>query len=157
MTKSQVTSHKSQETRDKRQERAQWIWVDEPQLLLAFSTYTGSSSDLLARCKVSSSSYPNLSGPLALINDLLSPPTFRFCFQSWTSIASHRKRMSITEAIQTIYAEKVYRKPLLTSNASKKALEDSSWADVCFVQSVVSTTRRLPNPRAFEGFQRFLS
>ncbi|MCJ1427097.1 hypothetical protein MMC29_005000 [Sticta canariensis] len=37
--------------------------------------------------------------------------------------------MSITEAIQTIYAEKVYRKPLLTSNASKKALEDSSWAD----------------------------
>lgn len=38
----------------------------------------------------------------------------------------------MTEAIQTIYAEKGYRKPsLLTENASKKALEDSSWADVC--------------------------
>ncbi len=42
----------------------------------------------------------------------------------------HRKRMSITEVIHTLYREKGFRRPILTGNAAKKALEETAWADV---------------------------
>ena len=43
--------------------------------------------------------------------------------------------MSLTEAVHTVFLEKGFRKPAPYSNASKKALEETSWADVCAMAS----------------------
>lgn len=55
--------------------------------------------------------------------------------------------MSLTEAVHTIFVEKGFRRPAPYSNAAKKALEESSWADVRTMAFFTEISAANQNPK----------